>query len=314
MDIRERYEKFCQEHDVPLFIKPLWLDISCGPDKWDVALAEKKGRITGVLPYFLKRRGFISMPPLTPYMGPYIPFPEDMKYAKRLSHEHAVMQELIQNLPALKYFNQRFHHQIKNWLPFYWNNFKQTTRYTYRLEDVSDPAEVFEGFKNNVKRNLKKADSGLTVRSMKDDELPHFYKIIKQNNRAHYSFEYLQNMIISCRENHCGETYAAFDKANNLYAAVFIVWDNESAYYLLGARNPGFETHQAMSLNIWTAIQEMSGKTKAFDFEGSMIEPVERYFRTYGAKQYRYMHVHKINNTFLKLAMCVAGSLNIKYQ
>ncbi|MGM0648243.1 MAG: GNAT family N-acetyltransferase [Bacteroidota bacterium] len=314
MRIRESYDKFCQEQHVPIFFQPFWLDLSCGIDKWGVAIAEKKGRITGVMPYYLKRKGFISMPHLTPYMGPFIPFPKDMKYAKRLSHEHTVMDELIRQLPRVYYFNQRFYHSLNNWLPFYWNGFSQSTRYTYRLPDISDLDLVYSGFKNNVKRNLKKAEDQFLVRSLEMGELKNFYKIIKANKRANYSFDYMQNMIKSCEQQNCGKTYAAFDQQGTFYAAIFVVWDQQSAYYLIGARDPKLQTQQAMTLNIWRAIQEMSGRTKAFDFEGSMIEPVERYFRTYGAVQNSYFHVQKINNRMLKLAVGMADALNIKYR
>lgn len=313
MEIRQRYEAFCAENEVPLFMQPFWLDLSCGAEHWDVVFAENKGRITGVLPYYLKRKGFISMPPLTPYMGPFIPYPADMKYAKRLSHEHAVMEELIGKLPRFKYYNQRFHHSIKNWLPFYWKQFRQTTRYTYILPDISDTETVFAAFKNNVKRNIKKAQKEFVVRELEDTEVQEYYEIISKNRKPPYSPDYLKNLITSCSEQKCGKTFAAFDEKGKLYAAVFVVWDNNAAYYILGARDPELQTQQAMSLNLWSAIEFVSGKVQSFDFEGSMIEPVERYFRTYGTIQTPYMHVFKINSVLLKLAFSTADIFNVKY-
>ena len=313
MENRQRYEEFCAENEVPLFMQPYWLDLSCGAERWDVVLAEKKGRITGVLPYYLKRKGYISMPPLTPYMGPFIPFPPDMKYAKRLSHEHDVMDELIGKLPRFKYYNQRFHPCIKNWLPFYWRQFRQTTRYTYILPDISDTDKVHAEFKNNVKRNIKKAQKEFSVRELENSEIPEFYEIIDQNRKPHYSLNYLNNLITSCTKYNCGRTFAAFDEYGKLYAAILVVWDKTIAYYILGARSPELQTQQAMSLNLWSAIQFVSDKSQRFDFEGSMIEPVERYFRTYGAIQTRYMHVFKINSLLLKFAFSAAEILNVKY-
>lgn len=313
MENRQRYEEFCAENEVPLFMQPFWLDLSCGAEWWDVVLAEKKGRITGVLPYYLKRKGYISMPPLTPYMGPFIPFPHDMKYAKRLSHEHDVMDELIGKLPRFKYYNQRFHPYIKNWLPFYWRQFRQTTKYTYILPDISDTDKVYAEFKNNVKRNIKKAQKEFFVRELENSEIPEFYEIIGQNRKPHYSLNYLNNLITSCAKHNFGRTFAAFDEYGKLYAAILVVWDKTTAYYILGARNPELQTRQAMSLNLWSAIQFVSDKSQRFDFEGSMIEPVERYFRTYGAIQTRYMHVFKINSLLLKFAFSAAEILNVKY-
>jgi hypothetical protein len=41
--------------------------------------------------------------------------------------------------------------------------------------------------------------------------------------------------------------------------------------------------------------------TKKFDFEGSMIEPVEKFFRAFGATQMPYFQVKKTNSRLLKL-------------
>ena len=31
---------------------------------------------------------------------------------------------------------QNFHYGITDWLPFYWEGYRQTTRYTYMLKDI----------------------------------------------------------------------------------------------------------------------------------------------------------------------------------
>lgn len=310
---KEIYNNFCLEHDVPVFFQPFWLDITCKPGRWDIVFAKKGKEIIGVMPFYKKRKGFIGMPPLTPYMGPFIDFPNDMKYTHRLSKEHTILKEIIDQLPNFKYFNQRFHPGFTNWLPFYWNEYQQTTRYTYLLPDINDLSNVYGNFKNNVKRNIKKAEKSFHVRELKEDEIEKFYRIIKKNRKPNFNFDVLQNLVKACEKRNCGKTIAAFDDNNVLYASIFLVWDTKKAYYILGARNPELNTNQAMSLILWSGIQIVSQKVKAFDFEGSMIEPIERYFRTYGAMQKRYMQVYKVRNKFFKLALCLADSINIKF-
>ena len=36
-----------------------------------------------------------------------------------------------------------------------------------------------------------------------------------------------------------------------------------------------------------------AGVTRRFDFEGSMLQPVERFFRAFGARQVQYPHVSR---------------------
>jgi hypothetical protein len=47
------------------------------------------------------------------------------------------------------------------------------------------------------------------------------------------------------------------------------------------------------SLLLWEAIQWAMESGRIFDFEGSMIEPVERFFRTFGAHQVPILNIHK---------------------
>lgn len=312
MNNKKKYIEFCESHDVPLFAKPFWLDLVCEYGNWDAVISEKNRHILGVMPFYYKRKGFLSMPPLTPYLGPYIAFPEDMKYAKRLSHEHFVMQDLIKQLPTFKLFNQRFHPYVSNWLPFYWNNYEQTTRYTYVLSDLQNQNDVRSFFNNNVKRNIKKAEAKIEVRSLHNEEIDNYYEIIRRNRKPNYSLSFLRSLIIGCQESKCGKTFAAFDPDGTLLASLFVVWDKQTAYYILGARNPEKQTQQAMSLLMKNAIEFASEKAMNFDFEGSMIELVERFFRTFGAKQVSYLNVYKVKSPLLKIAVCMADLLNKK--
>jgi hypothetical protein len=46
-----------------------------------------------------------------------------------------------------------------------------------------------------------------------------------------------------------------------------------------------------MSLLLWEAIKHARTVTRTFDFEGSMIEPIERFFRAFGGTLTSYLHV-----------------------
>ena len=75
--------------------------------------------------------------------------------------------------------------------------------------------------------------------------------------------------------------------------AAIIFWNPDSAYYLMGGRNPKLRSSGATSLCMWEAIQFSASVTKSFDFEGSMNEPVERFFRAFGAVQTPYFSIKK---------------------
>jgi hypothetical protein len=61
----------------------------------------------------------------------------------------------------------------------------------------------------------------------------------------------------------------------------------------MGGGDPAHRTSGAASLCIWEAIARQPDTTEVFDFEGSVIEPIERFFRGFGALQTPYFHVSK---------------------
>ena len=62
----------------------------------------------------------------------------------------------------------------------------------------------------------------------------------------------------------------------------------QSAYDLMGGSDPSLRTSGAMSLLMWEAIKFAGQVTRRFDFEGSMLQPVERFFRAFGGRQVRF--------------------------
>ena len=83
--------------------------------------------------------------------------------------------------------------------------------------------------------------------------------------------------------------------------AAIIFWNPDSAYYLMGGRNPKLRSSGATSLCMWEAIQFSASVTKSFDFEGSMNEPVERFFRAFGAVQTLYFSIKKTPSRLIKI-------------
>ena len=95
----------------------------------------------------------------------------------------------------------------------------------------------------------------------------------------------------------------AEDEQGRRHAGVYIVWDNTSAYYLMGGGDPDLRNSGATSLCMWEAIQFASTVTQRFDFEGSMMEPVEKFFRAFGATQTPYFSISKTPSRLLKTAI-----------
>ncbi len=124
----------------------------------------------------------------------------------------------------------------------------------------------------------------------------------RQGKTLPYSRNLVRKLDAACAERACRKIFFAEDPEGKIHAAIYIVWDEYSAYYLMGGGDPELRTSGATSLAMWEAIKFASRVTKSFDFEGSMIESVERFFRGFGATQTPYFHVWKFNSKIMKLA------------
>ena len=309
MTKKEVYRKFCErENALPLFVQDWWLDAVCGKNSWDVALVDKGGEIVASMPYFLKTQmGFrrICMPPFTQRMGPWIKYPDEQKYAARLSYEKEIINELIDQLPSFDDFVQNFHHGITNWLPFYWRGFQQTTAYSYVINNISNLQSVFSNFEHAKRKNINKASKLVDV---KFDLTPdvfyenHKYTLRKQNLKILYTYELFDRIYKVGYANKKAKTIYAIDKEGNLHSALFVVWDNTSAYDLISTIDPDFRNSGSASLLVYEMIKYVSNFINKFDFEGSMIEDVENSFRQFGGIQIQLFQISRTPSKLLKIA------------
>lgn len=316
MKPKERYRRLCEdEPTIPIFSRAWWLDAVCG-DAWGVCLFEKGGQIQAAMPYHIKKRyGFtvLTHPQLTQTLGPWVR-PSDAKYTNRLGQEKDLLTALISQLPDFAHFQQNWHHINTNWLPFYWQGFQQTTRYTYRLPDLGDLDAVWAGFRENIRSDIRKAANRFKLRVRNDVSIDDFLALNiqtfdRQGMAVPYTPAFVQLLDQFCAKHEARQIFIAEDEQGQKHAGVYIIWDEQSAYYLMGGGDPKLRSSGATSLCMWEAIKFASTKTKSFDFEGSMIEPIERFFRAFGAIQTPYFAVSKTQSRALKAVRVARGLL-----
>lgn len=305
---KQKYKKVCEENDsIPFFLQYNWYNTLFSKNDWDVVVEEQNNEVVGFIPYYITKKvnfKVIVPPALTPYQGVWLNYNDEQKYTNRLSFEKKVMTSLINQLPKTDSFKQKFYPELNNWLPFYWKGFSQTTRYTYILNDLSNTDSLFSEFRENIRREIRKAEKQLSIVSL--TEIDELYQLkvktyLEQQENYPFTLSLLNKVYGYCLEHNCGELLAAKDKEGNIHSIILYVWDKQSAYYLHGVTNLDFKTTGSMSLLLWEAIKRSSTKTKAFNFEGSMIEPIERYFRAFGGEQTPYFEISKTSSKLLKL-------------
>lgn len=295
-----------------IFSSPWWLDATAGEGNWGLCEVNESGKTVASMPWVIKQRfglKTLSQPILTQTLGPWLAEPpKGTKYAKRLAREKDLMEALIDQLPDYEVFRQNFAPEITNWLPFYWKGFQQSTRYTYRLTNIGDnPEVIWSGFQENIRREIRKARK-LDVVVERCSDVDAFLDVNeltfqRQGMKVPYSRFYVKRLFAACEANKAGAIFLARGQDGRVHAGNLLVWNEHCSYYLMGGGDPELRTSGATSLVMWQAIQFAATVSRVFDFEGSMIEPVERFFRGFGAVQTPYFSISHIRSRRVASAM-----------
>ena len=302
MTDKERYRKFCKEEpSIPIYSRDWWLDCICGKDKWDVILYfsdDYYDKIEAAFPFYMPYKKGITMPAFTQTMGIWFnPEFENENYSKNLLRKQNICDKLIIQLPEHNFFVQNFHYSFTDWLPFYWKGFKQTTRYNYILPDIYNINEIKTNRSYDIKQNIKKAQTKYKIEIKThiptDLFLEIYAKTFERQGEKSYLPEILRRLIETVYSRNQGDTFGAFNSDGQLCAAVFVVWQDNCAYYIAGGSDSSGRKSGAHLLLLSEAINFVSNFSTSFDFEGSMIQGVERVFRSFGATQKQYFTISK---------------------
>jgi len=250
------------------------------------------------------------MPRRCPAWGVVIE-PLEGKPVSVASRETEILRIFANRLAQHSIFFQLFHRTSQNWLPFYWNGFKQTARFTYLLEDIRDLERVWDGMTHNIRSEIRKAENrGLRVIPCDVDEVfeAEYKTFAPQNLSQPGSAEYLRRLFSAGKQNNSAECFAAVDSDGRVHAANMIVWDSKSAYFFAGGADPELRTSGATSLLVWGLIQFASQRTRAFDFCGSVVKPIERFFRAFGGRHVPCYMIMKFPS-WLRAVLIVRGKM-----
>jgi hypothetical protein len=314
---KDQYRSWASEKTtLPIWHQPWWLDATAGKESWNAVTVGPIGSYLASHPYVISRRfGFktLSRPPLTQALGPW--FSSDESSAPpSLSVQNQLLGLLSHELPRLDSYVQNWMPEITNWLPFYWQGFRQTTRYTYQLDLNLGHEKLWANLKGRCRSEIRKAEVTNELRVYETSKLEDILPITIQTFNASglklpFQARILENVIQQGIIFDQTTVYVARNNAGETCGFALIVRDNEKAYYLLGGINSLDRGSGAMSLLLWQAIKDSCNRgLSKFDFEGSMIEPIEGFFRSFGTAQVPYFGVTKDFNPALRIARALFAS------
>lgn len=313
---KEIYRTLCETEGskMPLFQQSWWMDVVCQDKEWDVALAWSGNQLLAAMPYLLRRRmgvKYVLQPQLSPYNGPYYLYPESCTTpSKRTTFEHHATEHLLQQLEELNLccFQQNFSPLVTNWMPFCWRGYKQSTRYTYVLPDITNPDRVFDTFDGPSQRQ-RKIRKQMPHLLLKEDLSPKAFIAMHQSycvSRGRQDVLPQRLMEAVCNaamERGQGVILSVQDKQGQTAAATFFVYDENCTHALIMAQNPENRVQNAADVLTWLSIQYFSSRSRSYDFEGSMQPSIERYYRSFGAQQVPFFEITRCRNPLFRLLL-----------
>lgn len=265
-----------------------------------VSVVDEKNKIyTGIVLVKNEIKTF-SNPTFVKYLG--LLFENDSKSLKEISLRYKISNILILHLKKIKTFDYYFHPTYDNWIPFSWMGFSQQTRYTYHLNLNLSIDEIYINYHSKMKNDIKNAINK-NIRIIYFVENNKFYDVInktflRQGGKAPFSKKKILDFISHLEQKDCFSSFGAIDENNNLLAVCGCVYHNKTSHLILNGIDSTKSVRGANALMIHESIKYL--KTKGiltYDFEGSMLNGVEQFYRRFGGNLVPYMKIW--NDNFL---------------
>jgi hypothetical protein len=240
-------------------------------------------------------------PPFTPSIGPFLKIEAQniVKITSKTREAFMVMAELLDKL-NYDIISVSLSRKYIDALPFIWKKFKVVPGYTYII-DLNMPLDNIQKMMSPERRN----DISKSLKDHLDVEKIYDFNLVKNliiktfsRQKKSLNYHYLNKILFNYANDKNSYAFATFYKDKPI-AAIFCVFDKTTAYYLLGGYDYEYKHHGAGALAIWEAIKYSKEiGLKYFDFEGSIIPQIERYFRGFGGILTPYYRINKAKLLF----------------
>lgn len=170
------------------------------------------------------------------------------------------------------------------------DNWKREERITYRLQLPENTALLRAAYSSHLKRILKKQNALVIQKNVSIAEfMPFLEKNLSEKTKLPASF-YTKAAALLQEKRLDWQVWGAYAE-NRLVAACAICCMGNQRYYQLAANAPMGKELNAMHQLLDVLLAEWCGQDILFDFEGSMLPGLQRFYSGFGAKAYIYTRV-----------------------
>ena len=182
------------------------------------------------------------------------------------------------------YFNQGNFFELKD--------FKLHKRINYTLNLNSDYENLYSAYRDNIKRNIKKA-AQLNLTINKNIAVADVIAIAKEyaignSGTTDKDFANFEKLYKFLHQKEKATTYGVYTKEKQLIASAVFFFSHSRAFYILVGNHPNGKTLGASHALINAFIKDHAGANLLLDFEGSDISSLAFFYSSFGAVEEKY--------------------------
>jgi hypothetical protein len=233
------------------------------------------------LPLFVKYAGVL-----------FAPLPgSEMTQASRRYELH---EQLLPTLCRYRTFEYNFHPAYENWLVLRWAGYRQTTLYTYRLP-ADRVGTWLQHSHSRVRRHVRAAERRRIQCKPRTDYDDLVYDLLMAPYRQRQApppkgRAAMRRFATALMQAGLGRVWQADSSDGEAQCAALVIEDERWAYLLAHGCQAQAET-AANTYLIAQIVDDALGRGLGFDFEGSIIRPIEHYYRGFGGDLVPYSRI-----------------------
>jgi len=295
MTNKEKYKRICAENNIPLFSQAWWIEAASVDKDWDVVMVENSdGVVVGALPYHVKTKWhqrLVLMPQHTQHIEPWI---SPQEHTSDVLGQLLYQWEQVVRLEHMRYVYMQSYLSEARRKVYEARHYTLSTRQSFRIDTSKPEKDIVAAFSKNKRRQLRHAE-GLRLCTIDGERFYEFHRacLRKRGKEIDYSFRFLQSVYQASSQHEQGTILAAVNEQKTILAAIFLVWDSQTCYYLLPTYDLSYTHTGAMAWLTLQAILFAKNKGLVFDFEGSMNPTIALSYAQFGATQSVYYGVEK---------------------
>ena len=158
---------------------------------------------------------------------------------------------------------------------------------------LNEPYEIlYNNFRENIKRNIKKA-AQLNCVIKKDIAVDAVIALAMEQSKnfspvTAEDYDHFKNVYHHLQAQQKAVTYGVYTSANKLVASCAFIFSHNRAYYILVGNHPNGKTIGASHAIINAFIKEYAGQNILLDFEGSDIPNLAFFYSSFGATEEKF--------------------------